>query len=113
MPEKAPKKHMNCRPDLHLKGIISLTVILMFTVALIAGQARANLPAEASASSDFNHAGQMNIVLDAKSLQKIDALPHVINTILALPIDIELRINGRLLRTDVEEDAGSDDASVQ
>ena len=35
---------MQSRIDQITKGLISLTVMLMFTVALIAGQARANLP---------------------------------------------------------------------
>ncbi len=104
---------MNNRFDLQAKGLISLAVMLMFTVALIAGQARVNLPAEASANADFDHATQVSIGLDAKSLQKINALSHVVDTILALPIDVELRINGLTLRSGAADDAGSDDASVQ
>jgi len=113
MPEKAPKEQMNSRFDLQTKGFISLAVILMFTVALIAGQAHANLPAESSASADFAPATRMHVVLDAESIQHIESLPYVVDIILALPIDIELNFNGLTLRTGAEENAGSDDASVQ
>jgi hypothetical protein len=99
---------MNSRFDIPTKGLISLAVMLMFTVALIAGQARANLPAEAAANADFARATQVSIALDTEALQMIDALTHVIDTVLALPIDIELT-----LRKGSAEDAGSDDASVQ
>jgi hypothetical protein len=100
------------RFDLHAKAFISLAVILMFTVALIAGQARANLPAEATATADFAQATRMSGTLGTKSLQNLDALPHVVNTILALPIDVELRFDGLTLRTGAAEDAGTDDPSV-
>ena len=84
----------------------------MFTVALIAGQARANLPAEATADSDFAHATSMSITLETKSLQNLDALSHVVDAIFALPIDVELRFDGLTLRTGATEDAGTDDPSV-
>ena len=112
MPARAPKEQMNSRFDLDTKGLISLAVILMFTVALIAGQARANSPA-AAANSDFAHATQVSIALDTESPQKINSLMHVVDTVLALPIDIELRINGLTLRKGAAEDAGSDDTSGQ
>ena len=44
---------MNSRFDQLTKGLLSLAVILMFTVALVAGQARANLPADATATPAF------------------------------------------------------------
>ena len=87
LPERAGKEQMNSRFELHTKGIISLAIILMFTIALIAGQARANLPAEASVNTDFARATEVSIALDTESLQKIDALAHLIDTMLALPID--------------------------
>ena len=85
----------------------------MFTAALIAGQVRANLPAEVSPISDFALATRISVILDSESLQKIRWVPHAIDTILALPIDIELRIYERSLRSGNAENAGSDDSSVQ
>ena len=83
---------MNSRFDQLTKGLISLTVILMFAAALIADQARANLSAAVSAAPDASLATHLSIVLDKESLQKIESIPNVINTILALPIEIELTL---------------------
>ena len=104
---------MNSRIDQLTKGLLSLALIIMFTAALIAGQARANLPVEVSPSIDFALATRISVILDSESLQKIRLLPHAIDTILALPIDIELRIYKRSLRSGNAENAGSDDSSVQ
>jgi len=109
----APKEKMNIHIDQLTKGLVSLTLMIMFTAALIAGQARANLTAEVSPTSDFTLATRMSVILDSESLQKIRLLPHAIDTILALPIDIELGIYERSLRTGNAENAGSDGSSVQ
>jgi len=111
--KKAPKEHMNIRFDQLTKVLLSLSVMLMFTVALIAGQARANLPAELSTARNFALVTRMNITLDTASLQKIDSLLHVVDAVLALPIDIELGLDELALRTGKAKHAGSDDASVQ
>ena len=99
---------MNIRFDQLTKGLLSLAVILMFTIALIADQARANLPEEAKAAPEFDLARHVSVVLDPESLRKIDSLPHVVDTILALPIEIELT-----LRTGAADDAGSDQSLLQ
>ena len=104
---------MNSHIDQLTKGLLSLALIIMFTAALIAGQARANLAAEVSPGSDIALATRMSVILDSESLQKIRWLPHAIDTILALPIDIEPRIYERSLRTGNAENAGSDGSSVQ
>ena len=105
---------MNSHFDQLTKGLISLTVMLMFTIALIAGQARANLPAAATAAPDSGLATRMSIILDTELLRQIDWLPpHVVDTIFALPIDIEFSIKELRLRSGNAEDAGSDDSSVQ
>ena len=104
---------MNSRFDHLTKALLSLAVIIMFTVALIAGQARANLTAEVSTTADYGLVTQMSILLDAESLRKIRSLSYAVDTILALPIDIELSIHGRTIRMGIADDAGSDDSSVQ
>ncbi len=104
---------MNSRIDQLTKGLLSLVLMIMFTAALIAGQVRANLTAEVSPTSDFALATRMSVILDSESLQKIRLLPHAIDTILALPIDIELRIYERSLRSGDVENAASDGSSVQ
>ena len=82
-------------------------------VQLVTKAARANLTAEVSPTSDFTLATRMSVILDSESLQKIRLLPHAIDTIPALPIDIELGIYERSLRTGNAENAGSDGSSVQ
>ncbi len=104
---------MNTHIDQLTRGLVSLALMIMFTAALIAGQARANLTAEVSPTSDFAHATRMSVILDSESLQKIRLLPHAIDTFLVLPIDIELGIYERSLRTGNAENAGSDGSSVQ
>jgi len=104
---------MNSRFDELTKVLLSLSVMLMFTVALIAGQARANLPTEVSTARNFGLVTRMSITLDIASLQKIESLLQVVDVVLALPIDIELGLDELTLRTGKAKDAGSDDASVQ
>ena len=107
------KEQMNSRFDQLTKGLLSLAVILMFTVALVAGQARANLPADATAAANFGGTTRIGIILDTESLQKIDASLHIVEKILALPIDIEFSINELRIRTGNAAAGGPDDASVQ
>ncbi len=99
---------MNSRFDEITKGLLSLAVMLMFTVALIAGQARANLPAGVSTTPEFSLAAELNIILDTETLQKIEALPHVVDAILALPIEIDVTFRGRKSNA-----AGSDHSLLQ
>ena len=104
---------MHNRFDQLTKGLLSLAVIIMFTVALIAGQARGNLTAEVSPTSDFALATRVSVILDSESLQKIRLLPHAIDIVLALPIDIELSIHERSPRTGNAKNAEFDDSFVQ
>jgi len=99
---------MNSRFDQLTKGLISLAVILMFAAALIADQARANLHAAVPAAPDASLATHLSIILDKESLQKMDSIPNVINTILALPIEIELT-----LRAVKDKNARSGESLVQ
>ncbi len=104
------KEQMNSRIDQLTKGLLSLAVILMFTAALVAGQARANLPADAKAAADFGGTTRIGIILDTESLRKIDASLHIVDKILALPIDIEFSINELRIRTGNAAAGGPDDA---
>jgi hypothetical protein len=79
---------MNSRFDQLIKGLLSLAVILMFTAALIAGQAHANLPVQAKATAEFGDPARTGIILNTEFLRKIESMPHLIDTILALPASI-------------------------
>jgi hypothetical protein len=104
---------MNSRIDQITKGLISLAVMLMFTVALIAGQARANLQPDASAIDQIALGTRMSVILDAESLRTLESLSHLIDTVTALPIDIELSIDELSLHAGEADEAGSDDLPVQ
>jgi len=82
-------------------GWIPVTVMALLTVALIAGQARANLPKDLIAAPVPAATTSVNILLSTQMLKNLDALPAVVDTLLAMPKDIELRIDTRILRGDV------------
>ncbi len=103
---------MNTRCNQFLKVLLSLSVILMFTVALIAGQVHANLPAEVSTARNFGLVTRMSITLESESFQKIDSLLHLVDAIFALPIDMDLNLDELALRTGKLRNAGSEDSPV-
>lgn len=72
------------------KGLLTLSVILMFAAALIAGQARGHVPADGAAGTGFAIDAEEGLLLDAGSLREFDTLPIEFDTALALPIVIEL-----------------------
>jgi hypothetical protein len=78
-------------------GWIPVSVLLLFTVALVAGQARANLPNEIKAAPMPVVTTSINIVLSSGVSKKLEALPLVVDTLLALPSDIELGIDARIV----------------
>lgn len=104
---------MNSRIDQITKGLISVAVMLMFTVALIAGQARANLQANASAIDEIEAGPEMSVILDAETLRKLESLSHLVDVLIALPIDTDLGIDDLSLPTDTEEQAGVEESAVQ
>ena len=77
-------------------GWIPVSVLLLFTIALVAGQARANLPNEIKAAPIPAVTTSINIVLSSDVLKKLEALPIVVDTLLALPSDFELGIEARI-----------------
>ena len=84
---------MTSRTDQLTKGLISLAVLLMLAAALIADQARANLPAADAATADMTAGTRGGILLDADTLRKIDSLPYTLGRMLPLPIATDLCID--------------------
>ncbi len=84
-------------------GWIPVVVMALLAVALIAGQAQANLPNELRAAST-PATTSVNIVLSTQMLKKLDSLPAVVDALLAMPKDIELRIDTRILRGDISHE---------
>lgn len=81
-------------------GWIPVSLLVMFTIALIVGQARANLPNEVKAAPMPVAATSINIVLNADMMQKLESLSLLTDTLLALPFDLELTIDGETLSPD-------------
>ena len=87
----------------------------MFTAALIAGQARANLPASESVETEFGPATEISINLDARTWRQLESLPLpvVLDALRALPIDIEFGADEVLLSIGSDSDADADDAPLR
>lgn len=104
---------MDNRIDQITKGLISLAIMLMFTVAFIAGQARANVPADEPVFGDRVQGSEAGVVLHAEYLRKLESFSHLIELIRALPIDGDGRINDLSLRNDDPHEPGSEDSFVR
>ena len=70
-------------------GWIPVSVLILFTVALVAGQARANLPNEIKAAPMLPTTTSITVVLTSDMLRKLESLPLVVDTLLELPADLE------------------------
>jgi hypothetical protein len=78
-------------------GWIPVSVLILFAIALVAGQARANLPDEITAAPVLPVATtSVNSALSINSLKKLDALPLAIDTFLALPSELSVRMDNRV-----------------
>lgn len=78
-------------------GWIPVSVLFLFTIALVEGQARANLPNEIKAAPVPVVTTSINVVLPKDMLRKIEALPLAVDTLLAPPSDLELSIDARTI----------------
>jgi len=74
-------------------GLVPVAVLLLLVVALVAGQARANLPHQVTAGAVPTLSAQTSIILNAEMLRKIESLPQIVDTLLTMSADIELTIN--------------------
>lgn len=77
-------------------GWIPVSVLVLFTAALVAGQARANLPNEIKAVPVPAVTTSVSIVLNADVLQKLEVLPLAVDTLLALPSGLDVGINASI-----------------
>jgi hypothetical protein len=78
-------------------GWIPVSVLGMLMVALVAGQARANLSAELKAVPTAPITASVNVVLHADVVKKLEALPLVVDALLALPSDLDVNIDTRII----------------
>ncbi len=73
-------------------GLVPIAVLLLLLVALVAGQARANLPGQVTAAAIPSLSARTNIILSTEMLKNIESLPQIVDTILALPAKLEITI---------------------
>jgi len=74
-------------------GLVPVAVLLLLVVALVAGQARANLPGQVTAAAVPTLSAHTRVILSAAMRNNIQSLPQIVDTILTLPADIEISIN--------------------
>jgi hypothetical protein len=101
---------MNSRFDQITKGLLSLAVILMLTIALVAGQARANLPADAQAAPEPVETVREGLILSADTLHAIESMPHLVGSLVTLPFDLGMCIDAL---TPESANSGSGDTPVR
>ena len=96
-----------------LNGVIGLSMLAMFTVAIVAGQARANLgpyvqtAMDAPQSIQISHKASATLTLPLQDIRHIKALPAIVNTLLDLPIDIDINMaTGQITATSKQPLAG-------
>jgi len=78
-------------------GLVPIVVLLLLVVALVAGQARANLPGQATAAAMPTLSAHSTIIPDAETRRNVESLAQIVESILALPADIEITINALTL----------------
>jgi hypothetical protein len=81
-------------------GWIPLSVLLLFAIALITGQARGNVPTEIQATPvPPVVTTSIDVVPDSDMLKKLETLPSVADKIMALPFDLEISIEAGVFDT--------------
>ena len=78
-------------------GVIGVSLLALLAAALIAGQARANLHPPVLVA-DADHRPEYGLVLTRGSLKGLDALPQVIDALVALPLTVKISVDGVTIR---------------
>lgn len=73
-------------------GLLPVGLLALLAVAFIAGQARANLPNQVTATAHPVLSSSANIILSADVLRSAESLPQVVDTLMTLPAEIQLNI---------------------
>ena len=69
-----------------------LIVLLMLTIAVVAGQAQPNIDDTAATEDVFEFGTGFHISIDQQRLDELEALSSVVDAVLDLPIRIEVSI---------------------
>lgn len=88
-----------------------LIVLIMLTVAVVAGQTKPNFEEPAASAEVFEPVTGSLIAIDERRLKELKALASVVDTFLELPIRIEMNIEAS--EAPVPEIADSTESPVQ
>jgi hypothetical protein len=80
-------------------GLVPVVVLLLLVVALVAGQARGDIAGQVTAAATATFPVHTSVISNAGMLKIIESLPQTLDTILALPADMEMAINALKLPT--------------
>jgi len=83
-----------------VSGVTSLSLMALFAVAIIAGQARAGLDRATPSVERLQQTPSVVVTLGLDDIKRFEALPVIVDSLFNLPIQIEVDLkNGRLLAT--------------
>ena len=78
--------------------LTGVAVLSMFTVAIVAGQAQGNSKVPTFDEYQFERNASSNLVFELDHPQNLEMLPQIINTVLDLPVKIDIDIrNGKVV----------------
>jgi len=73
-------------------GLLPVGLLTLLAVAFIAGQARANLPNQVTSTAHPVLSSSASLILSADVLRSAETLPQVVDTLMTLPVGIQLNI---------------------
>ena len=79
-------------------SVIGISMLAMLTVAIVAGQARTTLDADAEMLAEtpqtiqLSHQASASFTLPIQELRRLEELPVIVNTLLDLPIHIDINM---------------------
>jgi len=85
-------------------GWIPVAVMALLAIALIAGQARANLTKEVAKGQIPLATTSLGAALNAELLRRLESLPTSVNSILDVPESVSRRLDTRILRRELIDD---------
>ena len=83
---------MDTQPLPFTKSIAGLTVLALFTVAIVAGQAEANLQGLARSDAPVEQIVQINRIDDLDEIREIQGLRHALDSFFDISGRVELRL---------------------
>ena len=83
----------NMKTQVYEQANAGLLVLIMLTIALIAGQSEPNIGEQAPATNAFQRDAGLSVTIDRERRAKLESLSAVIETVLILPINADLNMD--------------------